>query len=92
MSGSGIMQLVAYGTHDAYLTGNSQITFFKSTYARHTNYALESINRQPRIFVDHGCEEVYVDNGLDNNIINIVEFTGINLNHNNAAVAAAAAA
>ena len=36
MSG-GIMQLVAYGAQDVYLTGNPQITFFKIVYKRHTN-------------------------------------------------------
>jgi hypothetical protein len=37
------MQLVAYGAQDIYLTGQPQITFFKSVYRRHTNYAMESI-------------------------------------------------
>ena len=27
--GGGIMQLIAYGAQDIYLTGNPQITFFK---------------------------------------------------------------
>ena len=37
------MQLVAYGAQDIYLTGQPQITFFKSVYRRYTNFALESI-------------------------------------------------
>jgi len=45
------MQLVAYGAQDIYLTGQPQITFFKSVYRRHTNFATESIlqtiNGQP---------------------------------------------
>ncbi len=41
--GGGIMQLVAYGAQDIYLTGNPQITFFKVIYRRHTNFAIESI-------------------------------------------------
>ena len=36
------MQLVAYGAQDVYLTGNPQITFWKVTYRRHTNFAMES--------------------------------------------------
>lgn len=40
MSG-GLMQLVAYGAQDIYLTGNPQITFFKLVYRRHTNFAME---------------------------------------------------
>jgi hypothetical protein len=41
--GGGLMQLVAYGAQDVYLTGNPQITFFKVVYRRHTNFAMESI-------------------------------------------------
>jgi hypothetical protein len=37
------MQLVAYGAQDVYLTGQPQITFWKVTYRRHTNFAMESI-------------------------------------------------
>ena len=39
------MQLVAYGAQDIYLTGQPQITFFKSVYRRHTNFAMESIHQ-----------------------------------------------
>jgi len=41
----GLMQLVAYGAQDVYLTGNPQITFWKVTYRRHTNFAIESIEQ-----------------------------------------------
>jgi len=41
----GLMQLVAYGTQDIYLTGNPQITYFKVVYRRHTNFALETIEQ-----------------------------------------------
>jgi hypothetical protein len=43
--GGGLMQLVAYGAQDVYLTGNPQITFFKVVYRRHTNFAIESIRQ-----------------------------------------------
>jgi len=39
------MQLVAYGPQDVYLTGNPEITFWKVTYRRHTNFAVESIEQ-----------------------------------------------
>ena len=39
------MQLVAYGAQDVYLTGNPQITFWKVSYRRHTNFAMESIEQ-----------------------------------------------
>jgi len=41
--GGGLLQLVAYGAQDIYLTGQPQITFFKEVYKRHTNFAIESI-------------------------------------------------
>jgi hypothetical protein len=43
--GGGLMQLVAYGAQDVYLTGNPQITFWKVSYRRHTNFAMESIEQ-----------------------------------------------
>jgi hypothetical protein len=43
--GGGLMQLVAYGAQDIYLTGSPQITFFKVVYRRHTNFAVESIEQ-----------------------------------------------
>ncbi len=43
--GGGLMQLVAYGAQDVYLTGNPQITFFKVVYRRHTNFAIEAIEQ-----------------------------------------------
>ena len=43
--GGGLMQLVAYGAQDVYLTGNPQITFWKVTYRRYTNFAMESIEQ-----------------------------------------------
>jgi len=43
--GGGLMQLVAYGAQDIYLTGNPQITFFKVVYRRHTNFSMEAIKQ-----------------------------------------------
>ena len=43
--GGGLIQIVAYGAQDIYLTGNPQITFFKVVYKRHTNFAIESIEQ-----------------------------------------------
>lgn len=39
--GGGLLQLVAYGAQDAYLSGNPQITFWRGLYKRHTNFAME---------------------------------------------------
>ena len=43
--GGGLMQLVAYGAQDQYLSGNPQITFFKVVYRRHTNFSVEPIQQ-----------------------------------------------
>jgi len=42
MLGGGLLQIVATGRQDIYLSGNPQTTFFKQVYRRHTNYSIES--------------------------------------------------
>lgn len=42
MPGGALMQLVAYGASDVYLTGDPKVTFFQSAYKRHTNFAMET--------------------------------------------------
>ena len=54
--GGGLMQLVAYGAQDIYLTGNPQITFFKVVYRRHTNFAVESIEQTINGSVGNGSK------------------------------------
>jgi hypothetical protein len=46
-AGGGLLQLVANGKQDVFLTGNPQISFFRMVHRRHTNYAMES---QPMYF------------------------------------------
>ena len=41
----GLMQLVAYGAQDVYLTGTPKVTFFQAVYKRHTNFAMEVIQQ-----------------------------------------------
>ena len=41
----GLMQLVAYGAQDVYLTGNPEVTFYQAKYKRHTNFAMENIEQ-----------------------------------------------
>lgn len=50
----GLMQLVAYGAQDIYLTGNPVITFFKTVYRRHTNFAAEAIEQTFNTVPDFG--------------------------------------
>jgi len=45
MTNGGLLQLVAYGAQDVYLTANPQVTFFKQLYRRHSNFAMESIEQ-----------------------------------------------
>ena len=52
--GGGLMQLVAYGAQDVYLTGNPQITFFKVVYRRHTNFSVEAIQQTFNGNADYG--------------------------------------
>jgi hypothetical protein len=44
MTGS-ILQLVAYGIEDIFLTNEPQITYFKVVYKRHTNFSREEIRQ-----------------------------------------------
>ena len=46
-AGGGLLQLVAQGKQDVFLTGNPQISFFKMVYRRYTNFAMEA---QPMYF------------------------------------------
>ena len=41
MPSGAIMQLTSYGSENLYLVGNPQITFFRTSYQRHTNFAYE---------------------------------------------------
>jgi len=40
-----LLQLVAYGAQDVYLTANPTVTFWKAVYTRHTNFAIESMSQ-----------------------------------------------
>jgi hypothetical protein len=39
----GLLQLIAVGQQNAYITENPQISFYKYVYKRHTNFSMESI-------------------------------------------------
>ena len=43
--GGGLLQIVAYGLNDTMLTGNPQISFFKTVFRKHTNFYKESIEQ-----------------------------------------------
>ena len=56
--GGGLMQLVAYGAQDVYLTGNPQITFFQIVYRRHTNFSIEAIKQDFEGTADFGSRSI----------------------------------
>ena len=41
----GLLQLVAIGVQDLYLTGNPQVSLFKVIYRRHTNFSMEAVRQ-----------------------------------------------
>ena len=43
--GGGLIQLVSVGVQNIFMIGNPQITFFRTVYKRHTNFAIESISQ-----------------------------------------------
>ena len=43
MPQAGLLELVAHGIQDIYLIGNPQLTYFKTVYKRHTNFALGTV-------------------------------------------------
>lgn len=40
-----LMQLVAYGAQDVYLTADPKVTFWKAVYHRHSHFAMESMSQ-----------------------------------------------
>ncbi len=45
MSSGGLLQLVAYGAQDGYISNDPQISFWRIVYRRHTNFAMESLEQ-----------------------------------------------
>jgi len=45
----GLMQLVAYGAQDIYLTGNPTITYFRVQHKQHTNFETETIKSSKKV-------------------------------------------
>ena len=43
--GGGVMQLVAIGAQDVFLTGSPELSYFKMVYKRHTNFSMESVRQ-----------------------------------------------
>jgi hypothetical protein len=67
--GGGLMQLVAYGAQDVYLTGDPKVTFFKNIYKRHTSFATESIKLNLQGSIGNG-NFIQVVLGRDGDLVN----------------------
>ncbi|AGE60008.1 major capsid protein VP54 [Acanthocystis turfacea Chlorella virus WI0606] len=52
----GLTQLIAVGDQDVFLTGDPNKTYWKKTYARYSNFALESIEQDVNGVVNYGNE------------------------------------
>ena len=65
--GGGLIQLVAYGAQDIYLTGRPQISYFKDVYRRYTNFAMEDIEQT--IQGDLSSERVQVTISRDGDLL-----------------------
>ena len=55
----GIIQLVATGVADLYLTGNPQITWFKTTYRRHTEFGICDMNIKIKNNLEFGSTKYF---------------------------------
>ena len=84
--GGGLMQLVAYGAQDIYLTGNPQITFFKVVYRRHTNFSMECIQQNFNGQVGSGVSNLVATISRNGDLISNmhVEFASAGVNVQNA--------
>lgn len=60
MGQGGLIQLVAYGNQDLFLTSSPSITFFKSSVRRYTAFAVESIQLLPSSASAFGRRSVFV--------------------------------
>jgi hypothetical protein len=67
----GLMQLVAYGAQDIYLTGNPQITFFKVVFKRHTNFSIEPVEQSWNGMGDFGKKVTCIVNRTGDLLYNI---------------------
>ena len=67
----GMLQIAAYGAQDVYLTSNPQITYFKTVYRRHTNFAIESIEQQFNSLSNMNNPEYFLKVNTLDSLINI---------------------
>ena len=85
MAGGRLMQLIAYGAQDVYFAGSPEITYWKTTYRRQTNFSLEqtlrSYNTNMRKY--NNFELLFDDKNNKYNDANNVFLNSIDLNNFN---------
>ena len=82
----GLIQIVAYGAQDLYLTGIPEITFFKFIYKRYTNFAIDFIDLDFDGDKNFGQEiscSIPKDGDLVNNMILKITLPEVNLVNSN---------
>jgi Major capsid protein N-terminus/Large eukaryotic DNA virus major capsid protein len=84
--GAGLIQLVAYGIEDMFLTNDPQITFFKMVYRRHTPFTKEQIpqnfnGQKPNFGKKLNCT-IAKNGDLVGNIFVVVTLPKVNLPSN----------
>lgn len=70
MPAGGLQQLVNYGGQDIYLTGEPQVTHFKTVYRRSTSFAMEPIHLDPEVIptlstTNHSAIRFKIDRNAD---------------------------
>ena len=85
----GMLQLVAYGVQDIFLTNDPQISFFKTVYRRHTNFSREEFDLKFNNTLDFGKEAIckiqrYGD--LLHRLFLVINLPIINAKYNNVTV------
>jgi hypothetical protein len=69
----GLIQLVAKGPQDMFLTGNPLLTFFKSVYRKYTNFSMEHISNEFSVipaFTTTSTTTVHVKIDRDGDLVN----------------------
>ena len=82
----GLIQIVAYGAQDLYLTGIPEITFFKFIYKRYTNFSIDFIDLDFDGDKNFGQEiscSIPKDGDLLNNMILKITLPEVNLVNSN---------
>ena len=77
--GGGLLQLVAQGAQDTLLTGNPQMSFFRDSYKRHTNFAMQTIQQMLNGEPQQGMESTKIQIARIGDLVQEVYLEGTTL-------------